>query len=48
MIKCDEKLTKLFEGETYISSFKMQKYIGKHIVGPAVPDQKTEDAEAKE
>lgn len=40
MIKCDEKLTALFDGETYLSSFQMQKYLGKHLLGPAVPDPK--------
>ncbi|CDS03306.1 hypothetical protein LRAMOSA00708 [Lichtheimia ramosa] len=35
-IRCDEKLTRLFEGETYISGFTMNKYVGKHLLGPAV------------
>ncbi|KAJ8658842.1 hypothetical protein O0I10_005569 [Lichtheimia ornata] len=35
-IRCDDKLTRLFEGETYISGFTMNKYVGKHLLGPAV------------
>ncbi|KAI7861157.1 SWIB/MDM2 domain-containing protein [Circinella umbellata] len=34
----DEKLQKIFKGETYISGFTMNKFIGAHLVGPAVPD----------
>ncbi|KAI9255168.1 SWIB/MDM2 domain-containing protein [Phascolomyces articulosus] len=39
-IFCDEKLQKIFKGETYLSGFTMNKYIGAHLVGPAaVPDE---------
>ena len=40
----DEKLQKLFNGETYISGFTMNKYIGAHLVAPAVPDNDNNDS----
>ncbi|KAI7885873.1 SWIB-domain-containing protein [Lichtheimia hyalospora FSU 10163] len=43
-IRCDDKLTRLFEGETYISGFTMNKYVGKHLLGPAVVDTEPDTA----
>ncbi|KAI8144342.1 SWIB/MDM2 domain-containing protein [Fennellomyces sp. T-0311] len=38
-IVCDDKLKKLFDNEDYMSAFTMNKYIGKHLLRPAVEEQ---------
>ncbi|KAI9499078.1 SWIB/MDM2 domain-containing protein [Zychaea mexicana] len=38
-IFCDDKLKAIFNNESYMSGFTMNKFIGKHLVGPAAPPE---------
>ncbi|KAI9310273.1 SWIB/MDM2 domain-containing protein [Dichotomocladium elegans] len=45
-IFCDDKLKKIFDNESYMSTFTMNKYFGKHLLRPAVVDDSTQPSTA--